>query len=90
MFWEAQSVILVGLNLILWIYGSEYITPISPPSLPVLAMAEEDRLAIFNPAEASLDDRNSILVATQQITTYLDKRLTHLKLHTEARTSFIT
>ncbi|KIM37602.1 hypothetical protein M413DRAFT_448397 [Hebeloma cylindrosporum] len=77
LFWEAQS---------------EHITPISPPPSPVLSAPEEDmyRHEIFNPTEASLDDRNSILIPIQQITTYLDKTLKHLGLHTEARTSFIT
>jgi hypothetical protein len=95
LFWEAQSVAatLCDLGVIeadILRSRPQYIAPLSPPPSPVSAITQEERHGMFNPLEASLDDGNSILIPVQQITTYLDKSLRDLGLHTEARTSFIT
>ncbi|KAF7295970.1 Ubiquitin-domain-containing protein [Mycena kentingensis (nom. inval.)] len=44
----------------------------------------------FDPANCACDATNSVLVPTEGIATYLNKVLTSLGLHTEAKTSFIT
>ncbi|KAJ7584126.1 hypothetical protein C8J56DRAFT_863527 [Mycena floridula] len=44
----------------------------------------------FKPCSARLTDENSILLAVDSMTPYLDRSLEALGLHTEARTSFIT
>jgi len=77
LFWEAQP-------------EPQYFTSPLPPSFPVSALAQEERQGIFKPIEASLDDKNAVLIPVEQITTYLDKTLRLLELHIEARTSFIT
>jgi len=66
--------------------------PLSPPSSPdpYLGSSEVQKAELFIPNDASLHDTNSVLLATNKITPYLDSALKALGLHTEARTSFIT
>ncbi|KAH6904679.1 hypothetical protein BKA70DRAFT_1565649 [Coprinopsis sp. MPI-PUGE-AT-0042] len=61
----------------------------SPPPSP-LANESGHAIETFIPSRPSLHDLNSVLVARQELTPYLDKVLLALGLHTEARTSFIT
>ena len=44
----------------------------------------------FIPNEATLRDDDSVVISVDKLTPYLDKTLSALGLHTEARTSFIT
>ena len=64
--------------------------PLSPPSSPRLGPSHVQNVERFIPNNATLDDANSVLLATDKITPYLDSALKALGLHTEARTSFIT
>jgi len=64
--------------------------PLSPPSSPRLGHSQAQNIERFIPNDATLDDANSVLLATDKITPYLDSALKALGLHTEARTSFIT
>ncbi|TRM59990.1 hypothetical protein BD626DRAFT_506103 [Schizophyllum amplum] len=45
---------------------------------------------VFSPATSSVSDGDSVLLAVDGITLYLDAALAAMGLHTEARTSFIT
>ncbi|KAK0184726.1 hypothetical protein F5146DRAFT_1073457 [Armillaria mellea] len=60
--------------------------PPSPPSSPRLGRSHLD----FDPLMAELTATNSIVLPTSKTALYLDKALTTLGLHVEARTSFIT
>jgi len=64
--------------------------PLSLPSSPRLGHSQAQNIERFIPNDATLDDANSVLLATDKITPYLDSALKALGLHTEARTSFIT
>ncbi|KIM23234.1 hypothetical protein M408DRAFT_77805 [Serendipita vermifera MAFF 305830] len=48
------------------------------------------QLEVFDPSVPNLTPSNSILLNIDQVPLYLDKALSALGLHTEARTSFIT
>ncbi|KAJ7592407.1 hypothetical protein C8J56DRAFT_928596 [Mycena floridula] len=58
-----------------------------PPSPPLSPVDQVDR---FSPLTAKLDDENSVLLSLKDLPRYLNRTLTALGLHTEARTSFIT
>ena len=45
---------------------------------------------IFNPNDACLSDKDSVVISVDTVTPYLDTALKALGLHAEARTSFIT
>ncbi|PBK81573.1 ubiquitin-domain-containing protein [Armillaria gallica] len=64
--------------------------PPSPPSSPRLGQSHSDAIPRFDPLMAELTDTNSVVLPTSKTTLYLDKALTALGLHIEARTSFIT
>ena len=49
-----------------------------------------DKVQAFDPANASLNDENAVVISVDQVTPYLDAALKALGLHIEARTSFIT
>ena len=66
------------------------VVPLSPPSSPRLGPSQVQNVERFIPNDATLDDANSVLLATEKITPYLDSALKALGLHIEARTSFIT
>ncbi|KZV72005.1 hypothetical protein PENSPDRAFT_576744 [Peniophora sp. CONT] len=60
--------------------------PLSPPMSP----RSSPSLVEFDPSRASLSAANSVLLPADKIPGYLDRALSALALHTEARTSFIT
>ncbi|KAK0437622.1 hypothetical protein EV421DRAFT_2060249 [Armillaria borealis] len=64
--------------------------PPSPPSSPRLGQSHSDVIPRFDPLMAELTDSNSVVLPTSKTALYLDKALTTLGLHVEARTSFIT
>ncbi|KAK0437628.1 hypothetical protein EV421DRAFT_2038130 [Armillaria borealis] len=64
--------------------------PPSPPSSPRLGSADSDIISPFDPLMAEVTDTNSVVLPTSKTALYLDKALTALGLHVEARTSFIT
>ncbi|KAK0464052.1 hypothetical protein IW261DRAFT_1524782 [Armillaria novae-zelandiae] len=64
--------------------------PPSPPSSPRLGQLHSDVICPFDPSRAELNDTNSVVLPTSKTALYLDKVLTALGLHVEARTSFIT
>ncbi|PBK61369.1 ubiquitin-domain-containing protein [Armillaria solidipes] len=64
--------------------------PPSPPSSPRLGQSHSDAIPHFDPLMAELIDSNSVVLPTSKTALYLDKALTSLGLHVEARTSFIT
>ncbi|KAK0454194.1 uncharacterized protein EV420DRAFT_604824 [Desarmillaria tabescens] len=64
--------------------------PPSPPSSPHLIPALLDTISPFNPLQAKVTNDESIVLPTSKIAPYIDKALTVLGLHVEARTSFIT
>ena len=59
--------------------------PTSRPSSPSL-----DRASEFSPMASDVSPSDSVLLPVDTIPGYLDKALTALDLHVEARTSFIT
>ncbi|KAK0470992.1 hypothetical protein IW261DRAFT_1513954 [Armillaria novae-zelandiae] len=64
--------------------------PPSPPSSPRLGQLHSDVICPFDPPRAELNDTNSVVLPASTTALYLDKVLTVLGLHVEARTSFIT
>ncbi|KAK0454188.1 uncharacterized protein EV420DRAFT_604625 [Desarmillaria tabescens] len=74
LFWEAET--------------NPSLLPSPPTSL--LGAADSDRTLPFNPLMAELTDSDSVVLPTSETAPYLDKALTALGLHVEARTSFIT
>lgn len=62
--------------------------PPSPPSSP--AFGQSQTAEHFSPSSSDLADADSVVLASSNVTPYLDKALDALGLHTEARTSFIT
>ncbi|KAG2004249.1 ubiquitin family protein [Coprinopsis cinerea AmutBmut pab1-1] len=83
-----------GLNVsyLFWEGETTAEIPLSPPPSPILSSedGETQNTEIFIPNQPHLGDHNSVLVATNEVTPYLDATLKALGLHTEARTSFIT
>ncbi|PBK61377.1 ubiquitin-domain-containing protein [Armillaria solidipes] len=75
LFWEAET--------------NPHLPP-SPPSSPRLGLADLDIIPPFDPSMADLTDSNSVVLPRSRTAPYLDKALTTLGLHVEARTSFIT
>ncbi|KAG2746391.1 hypothetical protein P692DRAFT_20835970 [Suillus brevipes Sb2] len=59
-------------------------------AFPRSPASEPQPLDTFSPTSSSLGDTNSIVIPVNKVSTYLDKSLQALGLHTEARTSFIT
>jgi len=93
LFWETQYAHFCHCsNFFLTISSSTDATaPLSPPASPLLEESNHQSLIEhFNPNEAVLNDENSVVIPVAIITPYLDKALSALGLHTEARTSFIT
>lgn len=60
----------------------------SPPASPIIEGLPAP--AMFDPRTCTLTPNDSVLVSIDAIPAYLDKALTALELHVEARTSFIT
>ncbi|KAJ7118103.1 hypothetical protein C8R44DRAFT_878737 [Mycena epipterygia] len=77
-FWEALYLLYSNTN---------HEIPISPPASPVLGQPAP---ASFSPTTCDLTPADSVLLAVNEITPYLDAALRAMALHTEARTSFIT
>ncbi|KAJ7493848.1 hypothetical protein FB451DRAFT_1360535 [Mycena latifolia] len=71
-----------------WEAHTNHDIPISPPASPVTAQV--DGSESFSPLTCELSPKDAVLLPVQDITSYLDKILLALGLHTEARTSFIT
>jgi len=99
LFWEALCVLsLLSHSFLLepttlkldYMCSTNPVFPLSPPSSPRLGPSQVQNVERFIPNDATLDDGNSVLLATDKITPYLDSALIALGLHTEARTSFIT
>ena len=96
LFWEALCVHYYLLLLESMMLKLDYMCstnptfPLSPPSSPRLGSSQVQNVERFIPNDAMLDDTNSVLLATDKITPYLDSALKSLGLHTDARTSFIT
>ncbi|KAG1749577.1 hypothetical protein EDD22DRAFT_958005 [Suillus occidentalis] len=59
-------------------------------AFPRSRASEPQPVDTFDPISSSLDNMNSIIVPVEKVSTYLDKSLKALGLHTEARTSFVT
>ncbi|KAJ7138842.1 hypothetical protein C8R46DRAFT_1200928 [Mycena filopes] len=72
-----------------WEAHTNHGIPASPPASPVLEL-ENYSTESFSPLTSDLSPADSVLIAVDSITPYLDKVLLALGLHTEARTSFIT
>src|SRR5882762_7802311 len=62
----------------------DLLSPLSP------AFDQPSEVKHFSPVSNDLYDSNSVLLAMNKITPYLDKALHALGLHTEAQTPFIT
>lgn len=65
----------------------------SPPPSPIPASSASDvypQREMFRPGLSSVYDADSVLLPMSDLTLYLEKALTALGLHVEARTSFIT
>ncbi|KAG1769327.1 hypothetical protein EDD22DRAFT_996130 [Suillus occidentalis] len=59
-------------------------------AFPRSPASEPQPLDTFSPTSSSLGNTNSVVIPVNKASTYLDKSLQVLGLHTEARTSFIT
>lgn len=64
--------------------------PPSPPASPRPDQSHSDVIPRFDPLMAELTDSNSVVLPSLKTALYLDKALSALGLHVEARTSFIT
>ncbi|KAK0219256.1 hypothetical protein IW262DRAFT_1448992 [Armillaria fumosa] len=64
--------------------------PPSPPASPRLDQSHSDDIPRFDPSMAELTNSNSVVLPSLKTALYLDKALSALGLHVEARTSFIT
>ncbi|KAJ7177123.1 hypothetical protein C8R46DRAFT_1078198 [Mycena filopes] len=71
-----------------WEAHTDHGIPPSPPASPVLENLGTTES--FSPLTSDLSPADSVLIAVDSITPYLDKVLLALGLRTEARTSFIT
>ncbi|KAK0200645.1 hypothetical protein DFS33DRAFT_1456844 [Desarmillaria ectypa] len=63
---------------------------LSPPSPPASPRMLPNGVHPFNPSLRQITNDNSVVLHTPKVAAYLDKALTALDLHIEARTSFIT
>ncbi|KAK0219259.1 hypothetical protein IW262DRAFT_1274103 [Armillaria fumosa] len=61
-----------------------------PPSPPASPQIPSHAVRPFNPLCPQVTDDNSVVLHASKAAVYLDKALTNLGLHIEARTSFIT
>ncbi|KZV82374.1 hypothetical protein EXIGLDRAFT_843823 [Exidia glandulosa HHB12029] len=68
-----------------YLYWEATTNAVRPPSPPL-----EDAPEAFNPAYAVMTPSNSVLIDVSDVPSYIDKALSAMTLHTEARTSFIT
>ncbi|SJL14727.1 uncharacterized protein ARMOST_18194 [Armillaria ostoyae] len=80
----------IRVSFLFWEAETNPDLPPSPPSSPRLGSADSDIISPFDPLMAELTDTNSVVLPTSKTALYLDKALTALGLHVEARTSFIT
>ncbi|KAJ7138854.1 hypothetical protein C8R46DRAFT_1234099 [Mycena filopes] len=84
----ADRVECLDVAYLFWEAHTNHGIPPSPPASPVLENL--DTTDSFSPLTSDLSPADSVLIAVDSITPYLDKVLFALGLHTEARTSFIT
>jgi len=79
-----------GLEVSYLFWESETVAdaPLSPPRSP--AIGQSSFVEHFDSTSCDLCDSDSVVLPVNAVTSYLDKTLKRLGLHTEARTSFIT
>ncbi|KAK0184727.1 hypothetical protein F5146DRAFT_1144831 [Armillaria mellea] len=80
-------------SCLFWEAETNHGLPPSPPSSPQLGEplnSHATTIFPFDPLLAELTDINSVVLPASKTVLYLDKALTALGLHVEARTSFIT
>ncbi|KAK0492942.1 hypothetical protein EDD18DRAFT_1357324 [Armillaria luteobubalina] len=61
-----------------------------PPSPPASPQIPSHAIRTFDPSRPQVTDDNSVVLRASKAAVYLEKALTNLGLHIEARTSFIT